>query len=590
MISNQSKIDIPNAVSLNEALLQQLKVLLARLEESLKKCREKYLENEKLYELSLKRSESDAPTTKRLGPLVPAQYFGAPYFKTLCGKGPPPNPEALYRKSQKCLYPMDLANEVRTQWTMADKSLLLQTIKQMVYKYCLKQKLGPPSLSTRYSLRKLLEYVNNSRFKLEWEVIANELFGRHTAFECQSMWNLNMHPKWKRVPWYDDEDDLLLEAARENNFQNWSKVADKVEGRSVFHCFLRYQTKFLKDQNQGRNKFTKEEDDRLVALVNEYKTANVIPWSTVASLFGSRTKQSLYYRYVFSLRPNISRERFSVEEDCIFIAALQEYGVDFRKIAMELPNRTLVQIRAHYNNVIKRNSEPNSWTLAEDKKLVKLHEDGLSWADIAKELGTHSRQTCRTRFYTIENFLKKNPKKKIKDVVRRQRSSKNNVTTENWAVKITEISKKLQTPTYSQSDMNKFSSFVKLLDIQFNPQLLEEFVGEFTKEELEFLTLASKNQDDQLIEIPLHKPTLTAFQNLRETLQKCNVHAKPNPKIYSKALQKERKLFKDQFKALFYLPGVLANLEVDPTETVLETPYGNITISYKESNNLQLRR
>lgn len=146
-------------------------------------------------------------------------------------------------------------------------------------------------------------------------------------------------------------------------------------------------------------------------------------------------------RYMFTLNPEINRAPFTVEEDCILMAAIKEYGMDFRQFPTNLLHgRSMKQMRNRYSNVLKHVNMREHWTEEHDKKLMKLVEQhGTSeWAKIADEMVSHSRTSCRQRYSTIQRFLEKNPTKTISDVPRRKRAFSTNVTTENWMETIIE--------------------------------------------------------------------------------------------------------------------------------------------------------
>lgn len=138
---------------------------------------------------------------------------------------------------------------------------------------------------------------------------------------------------------------------------------------------------------------------------------------------------------MFSLNPQIDHSKFTVEEDCIIMAAIKEYGSNFQIFPQNLlPGRTMVQIRNRYNNVLKFVKQRDHWTIEHDQKLIKLVEKyGLSdWAAVSKELLSHSRVSCRSRYNTIAKFLQKYPKKSVVDVPRRKREFSTAVTADNW--------------------------------------------------------------------------------------------------------------------------------------------------------------
>lgn len=524
MIIEKQTINLPNAISLNEALIDQLKAMLVRLKESLAKCHAKFEENRLiLADLDMVQCRPKArPYVTYFDQVTQnTQFCGWPYFKTRNGKCAELNAEAVYRKNRRTLYPHDQCRQVRVQWTLADKSLLLRLIKDDMIAYCQKNALTDTSEVRGLNLSALVDRIAGHPFEFNWTRISDQLFGRHTPFECQGMWRLVQDPHLQRGSWMDEEDDMLLDAAREYNFQNWEKIAETLPTkRSMFDCFVHYQRVFMSSSNKKRSKFTPEEDKQLVALVSQHKVGSHIPWGTISRALPHRTKQTLYYRYIFSLRPNINREKFSTEEDCIFLAAIQEYGLDFRKIANEFPNRTMVQLRSHYHNVLKRNSEPLPWTLESDLQLVELYEAGNTWAQIAETLTDYTRIQCRTRYVTISNFLKRNPNMEVKDVMRRKRVATNGVTTANWTSKINEICDKLRSDSnLPKTELLKLASLAKILDITVEEELIVEFQSEFTVTEINMLRAIHTLDEGQLMDIPMHKPSLEAFVRLQECLR-----------------------------------------------------------------------
>lgn len=138
---------------------------------------------------------------------------------------------------------------------------------------------------------------------------------------------------------------------------------------------------------------------------------------------------------MFTLNPEINRAPFTVEEDCILMAAIKQYGINYREFPTNLlPGRSMKQIRSRYNNVLKHVTVREHWTEQHDRKLLQLVRQygSTDWVKVAEEMVSHSRTSCRQRYTTIRKFLDKNPNKTVSDVPRRKRAFSTNVTTENW--------------------------------------------------------------------------------------------------------------------------------------------------------------
>lgn len=174
---------------------------------------------------------------------------------------------------------------------------------------------------------------------------------------------------------------------------------------------------------------------------------------------------------MFTLNPEINRAPFTVEEDCILMAAIKEYGSNYREFPTNLlPGRSMKQIRSRYNNVLKHVNVREHWTEEHDKKLMKLVEQHgtTDWVKIADEMVSHSRTSCRQRYTTIQKFLEKNPTKTIADVPRRKRAFSTNVTTDNWMETIIEA-KHLESIEMDDVGQSNTSTQTKTISKQKRP-------------------------------------------------------------------------------------------------------------------------
>lgn len=196
-------------------------------------------------------------------------------------------------------------------------------------------------------------------------------------------------------------------------------------------------------------------------MVDKYRIGEVIPWTKIVPTMPGRYKAQLYNRYMFSLKPTIKRDKFTVEEDCVLMAAVQKYETNFKLFPPNLlPGRNLVQIRNRYNNVLQYNGKARSWTPEDDQKLLDLVEKigTKNWAQISTELQGHSRLSCRTRYTTIVKFLEKHPEATVADVTRKKRKTSSTVTTDNWMETIIQEKKKREYEAASQAKRKRKAS------------------------------------------------------------------------------------------------------------------------------------
>lgn len=177
---------------------------------------------------------------------------------------------------------------------------------------------------------------------------------------------------------------------------------------------------------------------------------------------------------MFSLRPEIKKHKFTIEEDCIIMAGIKEFGKQFNKFPPYLlPGRSTLQIRNRYNNVLKFVGKTATWTLAHDEILLEqVKQHGTSnWAEIAKLL-PHTRTSCRSRYTTVSTYLQNNPGSSLKDVRRRNQIQSTNVTEDNWMETIIRIKSDKQSDSSSKipKPKSQFFEYLKYsYDLKFEP-------------------------------------------------------------------------------------------------------------------------
>lgn len=180
---------------------------------------------------------------------------------------------------------------------------------------------------------------------------------------------------------------------------------------------------------------------------------------------------------MFTLKPDIKKDKFTVEEDCILMAAVAEYGTTFTKFPMHLlPGRTMVQIRNRYRNVLCNVGQRKGWTIEADGKLMdEVQRLGTAaWSEVSKIIGFH-RVSCRSRYNTIVNFLKRHPTLTFHNVPRRSKEMSTSVTADNWMDMI--IDAKSQPikapngicPTLKNANQRYYDFFKYSYDFQYDP-------------------------------------------------------------------------------------------------------------------------
>lgn len=103
------------------------------------------------------------------------------------------------------------------------------------------------------------------------------------------------------------------------------------------------------------NRWTKEEDQRLIAAVQIHGTEN---WPAVAACVGNRTRSQCSQRWNRGLDPRISKQNWSQEEEIKLLETVKQFGNKaWTRIAQEMGNRSDVQCRFRYNFLEKKAKE-----------------------------------------------------------------------------------------------------------------------------------------------------------------------------------------------------------------------------------------
>lgn len=101
-----------------------------------------------------------------------------------------------------------------------------------------------------------------------------------------------------------------------------------------------------------KNKFTSEEDEKLIELVNN--NDREINWVYIANQMPNRSARQCRERYQNYLSPNIKKGDWTEEEDELLLAKLKELGNKWKMIADILGNRTSQQVKNRYQLLQRR--------------------------------------------------------------------------------------------------------------------------------------------------------------------------------------------------------------------------------------------
>ena len=105
------------------------------------------------------------------------------------------------------------------------------------------------------------------------------------------------------------------------------------------------------ESKQTRTKFSKEEDEKLIKLVEELGNYD---WNTISSRMNGRTPRQCRERYRNYLAPSLVNGPWTTEEDALLIQKFAQYGPRWATFVQYFKNRSDVNIKNHWSSISHR--------------------------------------------------------------------------------------------------------------------------------------------------------------------------------------------------------------------------------------------
>ncbi|OHT04781.1 DNA-binding protein reb1 [Tritrichomonas foetus] len=102
-------------------------------------------------------------------------------------------------------------------------------------------------------------------------------------------------------------------------------------------------------------KFTKVEDAKLAALINEYGETD---WKIIAEKMAPRTARQCRERWTNYVNPSLSKDPWTKEEDALLLEKHEEYGNRWKLIEKFFPTRSKNNIKHRYSQIKEVSSIP----------------------------------------------------------------------------------------------------------------------------------------------------------------------------------------------------------------------------------------
>ncbi|CAI2365349.1 unnamed protein product [Moneuplotes crassus] len=261
--------------------------------------------------------------------------------------------------------------------------------------------------------------------------------------------------------------------------------------------------------------WTDEEREKLKSLILKYGERT--NWFQISMNFDNKNSYHCFLEYKKMQDNNIKKGKWSVEEDIRLSVSLKVYGEkNWALIAKSVPNRTDVQCRERYCNILDPRIHHSDWTEEEDERLRNAYEiNPDKWSKIATSVSTRTDNQCRRR-WTMLNNTKSKPASKRAGAKRKAKAESKKATSKQKSKSNASIDTP-SNPKNSSPEMSKQQESQNQEKIITSPKILHKPQKDTPPQNC---SLNAQNSLKDLSEVSKRQKASNSSKNLPKTAPK----------------------------------------------------------------------
>ncbi|EGZ22338.1 hypothetical protein PHYSODRAFT_492523 [Phytophthora sojae] len=239
-----------------------------------------------------------------------------------------------------------------------------------------KLRLGAWTKQEDAALRRMASGEEDPKLVNQWEEIAKRMpIPGRPAVHCLARYQTALRADNVKSGFTPEEDKVLKEAVPVFG-EKWNVIADLLDGRVPEQIRHRWQLTLAPGLRRG--KFSIIEDRRLLLALRAYVAKDSefnldeVAWNDICHHLPGRTQPAVRDRYATCLNPDLSFRKFTKQEDQIILARVREWGVDaprlWSRLTTELADRTDSQLARRWRHLDPQGYEKRRQAVEEASK------------------------------------------------------------------------------------------------------------------------------------------------------------------------------------------------------------------------------